>query len=221
MRASSCEKKFIIEGFNTAEPVRLSQDIVFLARLTQKCCFSLTTIVGALDILLRLYEKPSICFHASTWRSLLVTCLILSEKMWEDNFVHPMHIIGQYNTYCPGQFSHSKRDFLYMQLAIVEALEWRTNMNLTRYHSLVAAVMATEVPVCIYRVLSSQSQASLIPRPLPALPKMILPASQRRPPLVRTGSAASTTSSASTSGGTGLQTSCSVQRNTKVADLHN
>jgi len=188
VRASSFERQFIVEGFNSSEPVRLSQDIVFLARLSQKCCFSLTTLVGALDLLLRLYEHPSINFHASTWRSVLVTCLILSEKMWEDNFVHPMHIIGQYNGYCPGQCSHSKRDYMFMQLAVVEALGWRTSMSLTRYHSLVAAVMATEVPSCIFRVLSSQSQAVLIPRPLPALPKMVL----RRP-----GSSASTASSLS------------------------
>ena len=177
---------------------------MFLARLCQKCCFSLTTIVGALDLLLRLYEKPKICFHASSWRSILVNCLILSEKMWEDNFVHPAHIIGQFNAYCPGQYSHSKREFLYLQLNIVQTLHWKTNMTLSRYHSLVAAVMSTEVPPCVFNCLSSKHQASLVPRPLPALPRMFLPPNHLRKPILRqTSSAGSIASSVSTSNSLG------------------
>ena len=184
-RSSSLESAFVIDGFAPSGSVHattrsLSQDIAFLARLSQKCCFSMTTVVGALDILLRLFEK-GLSFHSCSWRSVFVTCLLISEKMWEDNFVHPQHIIGQYNSYCPGQFSHSKRDWMYLQLGLVGALNWKTNLTISRYHNLVAAVMATEVPASVYRVLHSQSHAALVPRPLPAIPKMVLaPKAERR-----------------------------------------
>lgn len=204
---------------------RMYSDARFLAEFVQKCCFSLTTIMGAFYYISRLRESGHIRFHEASWRSLFIVACLLSEKMWEDNFVHPHHIMNQFaalcansisvwpmnilvsNGYAPAVlqahsrqsaqamatpsslsisssnamaliaagWSHPRATFLTLQLSVVNALKWETNVPCEMYERLVSSILMTPVAPVVLQGVNTSNQQGLIPRPLPALPKMILP----------------------------------------------
>lgn len=55
------------------------------------------------------------------FRKVWGTAMITSEKVWEDNYIHPGHII---NT-----FGLDKKELLTLQLWFLDALKWNLNIN--------------------------------------------------------------------------------------------
>lgn len=69
--------------------------------------------------------------------------MLLAEKMWEDNFVHPVgvlivtmsmstpmckvHIMGQYSSN-----AHTRSEYLRLQMGILKVLNWDMNITLKR-----------------------------------------------------------------------------------------
>lgn len=153
---------------------RLHADARFIAELTLRCCFSLTTILGALDYMARLQMSGAVRLHSTSWKTVFVVCCLLGEKMWEDNYVHPSHIISQYGYLAKGGSNIPRREYLGLQLLVVNVLNWDVNTPLARYRDLVANIMGVSVPAGIYRTLPV-GYTGFVPRPLPPLPKMNLP----------------------------------------------
>lgn len=178
--------------------VRLQNDARFIADLTMRCCFSPTTIIGALDYLLRLHAQGVVRLHSTSWKTVFVTCCLMGEKVWEDNYVHPSHIINQYGYLAKGGSNVPKREYLHLQLLLVGVLNWDTNTPSSRYHDLVTTVMGVSVPFAIYKALPT-GYAGFVPRPLPPLPKMNLPTGRPRAATVDSHALTRMSSAASTS----------------------
>lgn len=163
-----------------AASARTQADARFIAELTMRCCFSITTVLSALEYMIRLQAKGVVRLHSTSWKSVFVVCCLLGEKMWEDNYVHPSHIISQYGYLAKGGSNIPKRDYLSLQLLLVGAISWGVNISVERYRELIAAIMGISVPYAIHRVLPA-GYAGCVPRPLPPLPKMNLPTQASRP----------------------------------------
>jgi hypothetical protein len=159
---------------------RLTADARFIAELTMRCCFSVTTVLGALEYMLLLQSKGVVRLHSTSWKTIFVVCCLLSEKMWEDNYVHPSHIISQFGYLAKGGSNIPKKDYLALQLLLVNSMNWQTNVPLDRYRELVANIMGVSVPHAIHRTLPA-GYAGCVPRPLPPLPRMNLPTQTHRP----------------------------------------
>jgi len=159
---------------------RLHSDARFVAEMTMRCCFSLTTVLSALDYMARLQATGAVRLHATSWKTVFVVCCLLGEKMWEDNYVHPSHIISQYGYLAKGGSNIPKREYLQLQLSLVNLINWDVNTPLSRYRELVSNIMGVSVPSGIYRTLPA-GYAGFVPRPLPPLPKMNLPTATHRP----------------------------------------
>lgn len=179
---------------------RFNSDARFIAELTMRCCFSLTTVLGALDYMARLQACGAVRLHSTSWKTVFVVCCLLGEKMWEDNYVHPSHIISQFGYLAKGGSNIAKREYLQLQLLLVNVMNWDVNIPLSRYREMVSNIMGVSVPAAVYRTLPA-GYAGFVPRPLPPLPKMNLPtqavsssSSQQRPRLEsKFSSTASTT----------------------------
>ena len=172
---SPIESRFIQPNQDVPLPnARLQADIRFVAELTMRCCFSLTTIVGALDYLLRLHSAGIVRLHSTTWKTVFVVCCLIGEKVWEDNYVHPSHIINQFGYLAKGGSNIPKKDYLGLQISLARALNWETNTPAARYRELISTTMGFSVPFAIYRHLPN-GYAGFVPRPLPPLPKMNIP----------------------------------------------
>jgi len=172
---SPIESKFIQPNQDVPLPnARLQADIRFVAELTMRCCFSLTTIVGALDYLLRLHSAGIVRLHSTSWKTVFVVCCLIGEKVWEDNYVHPSHIINQFGYLAKGGSNIPKKDYLGLQICLARALNWETNTPAGRYRDLISTTMSFSVPYAIYRHLPN-GYAGFVPRPLPPLPKMNIP----------------------------------------------
>jgi hypothetical protein len=172
---SPIESKFIQPNQDVPLPnARLQADIRFIAELTMRCCFSLTTVVGALDYLLRLHSSGIVRLHSTSWKTVFVVCCLIGEKVWEDNYVHPSHIINQFGYLAKGGSNIPKKDYLGLQISLARALNWDTNTPFSRYRELLSTTMSLPVPFTIYRHLPN-GYAGFVPRPLPPLPKMNIP----------------------------------------------
>ena len=170
---------------------RIQADARFIAELTMRCCFSVTTVLTALEYMIRLQAKGIVRLHSTSWKTVFVVCCLFGEKMWEDNYVHPSHIISQYGYLAKGGSNIPKKDYMSLQLLLVGALNWGVNVPVDRYKELVTAIMGVSVPYAIHRVLPA-GYAGCVPRPLPPLPRMNLPTQSSRP---RAPTTASDTSS--------------------------
>jgi hypothetical protein len=159
---------------------RTQADARFIAELTMRCCFSITTVLSALEYMIRLQAKGVVRLHSLSWKTVFVVCCLLGEKMWEDNYVHPSHIISQYGYLAKGGSNIPKRDYMSLQLLLVGAVSWGVNIPVERYRELITAIMGVSVPYAIHRVLPV-GHAGCVPRPLPPLPKMNLPTQAHRP----------------------------------------
>ena len=83
--------------------------------------------------------------------------MITSEKVWEDNYIHPGHIV---NT-----FELEKKELLGMQLWLLDALEW--NLNIERSDFLSALDMFENAGR--QYVNHVPYQLVFVPRPIPNL----------------------------------------------------
>ncbi|EER11671.1 hypothetical protein Pmar_PMAR002274 [Perkinsus marinus ATCC 50983] len=142
-------------------------DAAFVLKMTQRCCFSVATVVAGLDYFIRLIDKGLVHLHHTSWRSLWVCCMLLAEKMWEDNFVHPVHIMGQYSSN-----AHTRSEYLRLQMGILKVLNWDMNITLKRFTDLVANIMAHPVSPEVLSAVPRHPGKLFILRPLPKVPKM-------------------------------------------------
>lgn len=181
---SPVESKFLQANQAVPSPsIRMQADAKFIAEFSMRCCFSLTTIIGAADYMLRLHALGVVRLHSTSWKTVFVVCCLISEKVWEDNYVHPTHIINQYGYLAKGGSTIPKKDYLRLQIILANALNWDTNTTPARYRDLVINIMGVSVPYGIFRQLP-YGYAGFIPRPLPPIPKMNLPlASSNRNPM--------------------------------------
>eukprot|EP00397_Hematodinium_sp_SG-2012_P000741 GEMP01000742.1.p1 GENE.GEMP01000742.1~~GEMP01000742.1.p1 ORF type:complete len:378 (+),score=20.73 GEMP01000742.1:191-1324(+) len=102
----------------------------WLFKITQRCCFSLTSVVCGLIYLDRLTRNQKVMFSSSAWDLIWVSLMVLSEKFWEDNYIHPGHIL--YTAISDRIFQTNKRayfDMLNMQFWLLGALDWRLNIR--------------------------------------------------------------------------------------------
>lgn len=150
---------------------RVLGDARFIAELTMRCCFSLTTVIGAMDYLLKLHSMGAVRLHATSWKTVFVVCCLMSEKVWEDNYVHPSHIINQFGYLAKGGSTIPKKEYLSLQMLLAKVLNWNTNTTESRYTELMTNIMGASVPFIVYKQIP-MGYAGFVPRPLPALPKM-------------------------------------------------
>merc|ERR1719359_475686 len=101
---------------------------MWMLLMTQRCCLSLTSFVAGILYLERLRTQGLIQLYESTWRSLWVTMMIVSEKWWEDNYVHPGHITKMFNS------SHTQKEFLENQLELFKALNYHLNLDIEEFN---------------------------------------------------------------------------------------
>lgn len=101
----------------------------WLLKMTQRCCFSLTSFLGALIYIERLRRQRKLVLYESTWRSTWVAMCVLSEKRWEDNYVHPGHIHATYGS------KHTSEDQLMMQLKLFKALDFHMAIGYDEFTS--------------------------------------------------------------------------------------
>ncbi|KAF4676191.1 hypothetical protein FOL47_006582 [Perkinsus chesapeaki] len=175
------ESRFAVakaDGVGNPRLTSFHSDAAFVLKMTQRCCFSVATVLGGLDYFLRLIDKGLVTLHHTTWRSLWVCSMLLAEKMWEDNFVHPVHIMGQYSS-----SAHSKREYLQLQMGILKVLNWDMNISLKRFTDLVADIMAHPVSPQVIGAVPGHPDKLFVLRPLPKVPKMNfnLSAKQQQP----------------------------------------
>jgi hypothetical protein len=154
----------------------------FLVYMNSKCCLTLTTLIQTLYLLQQTIKKSnnSPLFNSSIdWKLLLTNLMIIGEKISEDNYIHPLHILNTFNNYEIRQkpqiviSNPTKLDFLRIQLSILTLLDWKINMEMELFHEIVDDVMKGP-PLTGGGVQSSLVKYGFIQRPLPALPKMIL-----------------------------------------------
>ena len=64
----------------------------FILNSNYNCCLTLTSIVGSLCVLKRLVNQKIVRFTYQSYRVVWPLVLVLCEKLWEDNYIHPPHI---------------------------------------------------------------------------------------------------------------------------------
>ena len=73
--------------------------------------------------------------------------MLISEKMWEDNFVHPQHIVSMFNCQIV-----SKKEFLLLQLFTLNRLQYDVNVSEMRFGKLLKDIMKRGVPSIVVEV---------------------------------------------------------------------
>lgn len=113
----------------SVRPIPPSQPADWLLKCTQRCCFSLTSVVCSLIYLDKLIKLRKVMFSSSAWDVIWVCLMILSEKTWEDNYIHPGHVV--YTCISDRVFQNDKRaykEMQRMQFWLLEALDWRMHI---------------------------------------------------------------------------------------------
>lgn len=157
--AEQPESLFRQGGVPLAHEVR--SHAAWLLRMTQRCCFSLTSFLGALVYIERLRRARKLTLYESTWRSTWVAMSVLSEKRWEDNYVHPGHVHATYGS------THTSQDQLLMQIALFKALDYRLAIGGEEFTIWLARLRAEVPDPQILNVV--HFQRVFIPRPIPNL----------------------------------------------------
>jgi len=140
----------------------------WIRRTTQRCCFSMTSVVCGLIYLDRLSKDRRVMFSERSWVLIWVSLMLLSEKFWEDNYIHPGHVL----TACfDDSFPNDRRSFTEMQSIqfwLVEALDWRLcigNRTFQKWMTLLRAEGSRD-PYVI-------SDLVFVPRPMPNTKKRL------------------------------------------------
>jgi len=119
------EQSFVQKGHPGRHEVQ--KHAQWLLKMTQRCCFSLTSFNCALIYLERLRRDRKLTLYESTWRSTWVAMSVISEKRWEDNYIHPGHIHNTYGS------RHTALDQQRMQINLCTALGWNLAIDLNDY----------------------------------------------------------------------------------------
>jgi hypothetical protein len=148
------------------------QDFHFIRRLATDCCLTRTSLMMGLHYFMSVAQTCIISTTKHNWRMILVNCFILAEKMWEDNYIHPHYMRLRFCYHCGSRIVPSASKFLELQLDLIKALEWRTNINESDYAALHGAVSNIQIDPATSQMLKSFGEARLPNRPLPSAPKM-------------------------------------------------
>lgn len=148
------------------------QDFTFIRRLATDCCLTRTSLMMGLHYFTAVSETSLISQSRHTWRMILVNCLILAEKMWEDNYIHPHYMRLRFCYHCGSRAIPSAGKFLDLQLELLKALEWKTNISDSEYHQLHESVCKVQTDPSFAVIAKTLGDARLPNRPLPAVPKM-------------------------------------------------
>jgi len=133
----------------------------WLLKMTQRCCFSVTSFLGALIYIERLCRQGKLSLYESTWRSTWVAMSVLSEKRWEDNYVHPGHIHATYAS------KHTTDEQLKMQLALFKALDFNMKIEYNEFTGWLNKLREEDRDQKI--MAACHFQRVFIPRPIPNL----------------------------------------------------
>jgi len=110
------------------EPPRRPSE--WILKVTQRCCFSMTSVVCGLIYLDILTKAGKTLFTHRSWDLVWVSIMVMSEKFWEDNYIHPGHIL--YTSISDKIFQQDKKAYttmLKMQFWLLDALDWRLNIS--------------------------------------------------------------------------------------------
>ena len=144
----------------------------FLLKFARECCLTRTSLINAYIYLFK--TRNTIHYN---WRLVFVNCVLLAERMWEDNYIHPAFIRQRYTTQaCASKFTS-------IQLELLNLLEWRMNISETEFQQISNAICS--------RSEDAVDRARLPQRPLPALPKISVEGFRRRSNASTAGSVSS------------------------------
>lgn len=152
------EQIFMQKGHPGYREVRKHAE--WLLKMTQRCCFSVTSFLGALIYIERLRQK-GLCLYESTWRSTWVAMSVISEKRWEDNYIHPGHIHNTYGS------RHTTKEHQRMQVKLFEALEYKLAIESDEYHMWINKFRTDEKDPQVLNAI--RFQQIFIQRPIPNL----------------------------------------------------
>jgi hypothetical protein len=116
---------FVQKGHPSRHEVQ--KNAAWLLKMTQRCCFSLTSFLGSVIYIDRLVKEGKLKLYESTWRSTWVAMAVISEKRWEDNYIHPGHIHNTYNS------RHTAAEQTKMQMALCKELDWWLAIELDEF----------------------------------------------------------------------------------------
>eukprot|EP00746_Dinoflagellata_sp_MGD_P163851 gnl/MRDRNA2_/MRDRNA2_92112_c0_seq1.p1 gnl/MRDRNA2_/MRDRNA2_92112_c0~~gnl/MRDRNA2_/MRDRNA2_92112_c0_seq1.p1 ORF type:complete len:406 (-),score=47.77 gnl/MRDRNA2_/MRDRNA2_92112_c0_seq1:147-1364(-) len=155
------EQSFVQKGQLARHEVRKHAE--WLLKMTQRCCFSLTSFNCALIYIERLRRDRKLTLYESTWRSTWVAMSVISEKRWEDNYIHPGHIHNTYGS------RHTALEQQHMQINLCTALGWNLAIDLQDYR---AWTHRLRNDYDVRQVMSAcHFQRVFIQRPIPNLKK--------------------------------------------------
>jgi len=176
VEVSAVEKKFVRPR---EKPFNYETATSFVLEFCRLSCVSLITFVASVVYLTRAVKSGQIRILPSSWRLLWVTSITLAEKFWEDNYVAPSHLrstLQQFDVHL------SAREFLVLQQALFKALEWKLDIPVPEFHSLMTSLLNNADPR-VRRLVTVGS--CFTPRPLP------------KPPMIEFASPATSTTTAS------------------------
>lgn len=148
------------------------QNFTFIRRLATDCCLTRTSLLMGLHYFTTVSQTGVIASSRHTWRMIFVNCLILAEKMWEDNYIHPHYMRLRFCYHCGSRAVPSAGKFLDLQLELLKALEWKTNITEHDYLILQEAVRKVQTDPSLSMIVKALGDARLPNRPLPPVPKM-------------------------------------------------
>lgn len=82
------------------------QEVLWMMQFVQRCCFTPSSLAAGACYLMRLVGSGRVEFTARTWRSVVLTCMVLAEKYLEDHYVHPLHVRTVFNSMGGGRSPH-------------------------------------------------------------------------------------------------------------------
>mmetsp|Transcript_12363 Transcript_12363/g.29976 ORF Transcript_12363/g.29976 Transcript_12363/m.29976 type:complete len:807 (-) Transcript_12363:48-2468(-) len=86
-------------------------------------------VPGARTSLFRAVE-----FTENSWQTVWCCLMIIAEKYWEDNYIHPGHVVQTFGLQC------DKRTILRMQIWLLDALDWTLGIPLPEYQDALYAL---------------------------------------------------------------------------------
>lgn len=170
--------------YSTLSEQLVCQETTWILFMTQRCCLSPTSFVGAIIYMQRIfkYSMAEELFIAHGWRNIFTALVIISEKFWEDNYVHPMHILNMFRAKSKNyKLVYEKNaDMLKLQMTILDALQYDVNVGPVEFsdwvHFLDRWDQNNDRAQLIKNILSSVAKGKkinefkiFIPRPLPGV----------------------------------------------------
>lgn len=153
------EQSFMQKGHPSYREVH--KHAQWLLRMTQRCCLSLTSFLGALIYIERLRRERKLTLYESTWRSTWVAMSVISEKRWEDNYIHPGHIHNTYGS------KHTASEQQKLQVKLFKALDYHLSIEWDEFINWVTKLRHGDKHPEV--VSACHFQRVFIPRPIPNL----------------------------------------------------